>query len=189
MIVDSFFASVQGIRLVDAPARGASRMNAPVIEDTWNVDDLTRVNLLNATQCKIVILRTLEALSQPTQFTHEFRSIHAQMTDHVMRIEQVLVPFTLEIGFQPLTRDVDLILVRINELSVGSTGKRVDHPEERMFRKQIVMVEKRDEFTRSEFQCAIGSRRDVTMVFAEYDFDSVIFRCIAFQNRTYMGVR
>ena len=98
VFVDRSFAGIQGIGLIDTSACGAARVNAPMIEHTGYVDDLPGINSLNATKCKVIILRTFEAFSQPTQLMHELRSIHTQMADHVVRIKKVLIPFAFEIG-------------------------------------------------------------------------------------------
>ena len=72
------------------------------------------IESLDATQGKIPVLRALEPLSETTHHANQVGLVYGQVTDHVSRKEEIVIPIALEVRIEAPPRLRYLVFVRIN---------------------------------------------------------------------------
>ena len=174
---------LHGVGLGLGSPRRALGMHPPVVQNARNVHDLFAPELFAAAQHQIVILRSLQALAEPTHLAHQIGGVHTQMREGVLPLHQHGVPVALEVGIQQLTGWAELVFVGVKELRFGVIGDRLRHPDQRLIRQQIIVIEQGQPGGLHQLQGAVRTGADVAVALAEHHLDARIGRHCRLQQR------
>ncbi len=71
---------------------------------------------------------------------------------------------------------------RVDQLEIEITINGIGHPEKRVFCESVVMIQERYLFAGGQGQSAIGSRRNMAVLFAKDHPDTGIFLSVTLQT-------
>lgn len=104
------------------------------------------------------------------------------MADDVLGVKQVNIPVALEIWGESCTRTVDFVFVRVNQAGIRVPVDCVGYPKQSVLCKKIIMIEKRNPISGSQFQAGVGCRSDMPVLLTESELDSGIVLGVTLQN-------
>src|SRR5262249_11400428 len=123
--------------------RRAFICDAPMIKHPWQMHDLLRLNLFNATQRQVVVLRAFKAAAKTAYTSDQLGSVNAQVRDEVLREKKLGVPIGLEVRIGTAVAGVELVFVAVEQLQFWIFVERQGHEIKRSGRQFIVVIEQR----------------------------------------------
>ena len=121
-------------------------MAPPVIQNLRNVPDLSRRRLLRTAQHEVIVLRAVIRRIEIPRALLQICLYNDQMAEIVHTAEQIRIIIRLKMWLKiAVSRTIYFVLVAVDQLSIRMI---IQHPHafiERIRRKEIVVIAKRDE--------------------------------------------
>ena len=180
-------AAVVGVGLRLGVASDRRRQHPPVVEDPRDV--MNTAGALGHAQEQVVVLRTLEAGVEATDFVDERAPGDGQMARVHLRTEALGRPVGLVERRDQLTpgREVVLVGVAVVDLRVivedgGHRGERVAHDE-------VVVVEEGDELAGRHGEGVVRGGDDPAVLVTGDDAEATVGGAVLVEHRTYVRLR
>src|SRR6476660_3935394 len=106
--------------------------------------DLRGLDLFDAAQSQIIILRTFEPDAKTTNLADQISSINAEVGDEILRQKKLGIPIGFKMRFEPSISFVKLVLITVEQLQVTILVQRQSREVQCRWRQFVVVIEQRN---------------------------------------------
>ena len=151
---------------------GRLAMHAPVVQHVRHVHNLA--SGFRHTQGEVVILRPIHLVVGQARLGQNVLAHHEPMRDAIVRVQQISVEISLEHRVLERARDLERVLVAVQQARVGMLGDSLDVRLQRVRLQHVVVVEERHVLAPRMLNAGVRVAHDAEVVAQRNHRDAIV---------------